>query len=378
MTIHIPNYILQFAGGEDNLGVYKMFVDYFNHFRSRNGAKNVEFQKFSRDANGQSVELSFDEKEARMNAALRKEIVRLANVGDITNFSAEMMATNPMIKWATFAVVSALIDLIMPQTMIDTIGIYSDVRSIGWGDSASFDVKPRDLFVVSKAGRAKRTAELRKQFEGQVTILPEPRQISVYVSLYKVRAGKESLADFVMKAVRSVESQMTVDVYNTFATAMDAISNTANTGLRVAGYTQDEFVRLAQTVTAWNNGAKPIAIGTQRALANILPADANYRYDFDSEYVRVGYLKNFQGTDIMVLPQVADWETPFGLKLSDQRIWMVSPSAQKLVKVVLEGATMAYTDDVYKNANLMQTSTLVKSWGQAVVTNAVAATIDLS
>jgi hypothetical protein len=94
--------------------------------------------------------------------------------------------------------------------------------------------------------------------------------------------------------------------------------------------------------------------------------------------VKVGYLRDFQGTDIMVLPQVADWQTPFGLKLSDERIWLVSPSSQKLIKVVLEGNVLSYTSDVYANANLIQTSTLIKSWGTAVATNAVAATIQLA
>jgi hypothetical protein len=268
--------------------------------------------------------------------------------------------------------------MVLPETIIDSIGIYSDVRTIGWGDSGAFDVSPRDLFVVSKAGRSKRTTELHKQFKGQVTVIPEPREMTVFVSLQKVLAGKESLAEFVTKMVRSFETALAIDVYNAFYAAMDAVDSTVNTGLLVAGYTQSEFVRLSQTVAAWNGGAAPVAIGTQRALASILPANANYRYDFNSEYVRVGYLRDFQGTSIMVLPQVADYATPFGLKLSDSRIWIVSPSSQKIVKVVLEGNVQSYTSDIYANANLVQTSTLIKSWGTAIATNSVAATIQLA
>jgi len=374
----IPNQVMQFAGGENNLAVYNAFKDYFRHYQANNGKEGVEYNKFTTDANGNRVELSFSAKEDALNQALKKEILRKAGITDISQFPLETWAGHPVLRWASFAVVSALVDMILPEVMIDSIGMYSDVRTIGWGDSAAFDIKPRDLFVVSKAGRAKRTTELHKQFEGQVTLIPEPRQIAVTVSLYRVLAGKESLAEFVMKAVRSMESQLTVDTYNTFATAMNALDNTAGTGLRTAGFTQAEFVRLSQTVRAWNGGANPIAIGTQAALANILPADANYRYDLSSEYVKMGYIRNFQQTDILMLPQVATWETPFDLRLADNRIWIVSPSAQKLVKVVLEGSTLAYTDDVYKNANLLQNSNLVKSWATGIATNAVAGTIELS
>ena len=378
MTIKVPTHVINFAGGEDKIGIYKKFYDYWQHSRSLAGAKNADYQKTTTLADGKVVEISFSEKEEQMNAALRKEIMRIAGVPSTEGLPLEAWATHPTLRWASFAVVSALIDMVLPETMIDTIGMYSDVRNIGWGDSAAFEIKPRDLFVVSKAGRAKRTTELHKQYDGMVTVLPEPRQLAVSVSLYRVLSGKESLAEFVMKAVRSLETQMTYDVYSVFATAMDAISNTASTGLRVAGYSQSEFVRLSQTVTAWNGGAKAVAIGTQAALSNLLPNDANYRYDLSSEYVKMGFIRNFQNTDIIVLPQVADYTTPFGLKLADNRIWFVSPSAQKLVKLVLEGSMLAYTDDAYKNANLMQNSNLVKSYGAAIATNAVAGTITLS
>lgn len=82
-------------------------------------------------------------------------------------------------------------------------------------------------------------------------------------------------------------------------------------------------------------------------------------------------------TRLMMLEQVADWNTPFGLKLADNRIWIVSPSSQKIVKLVLEGNVMSYTDEVYRNANLLQNAVIQKSWGTAVATNAVGATIEL-
>ncbi len=372
----IPNQVITFAG-ENNLAPYKMFADYYNHYRAMNGATNVEYQKTTTTPEGQIVELSFEEKEEKMNAALKREILRIAGISNFEEFPVATWANHPTLKWATFAVVSAMVDMILPDSIIESIGIYSDVRVIGWGDSAAFDVSPRDLFIVSKAGRSKRTTQLNKQFKGQVTILPEPREMTVFVSLMKVLAGKESLAEFVMKMTRSFEVQLSYDVYDAFATAMDAVDATASTGLYVAGYTQAEFVRLSQTVAAWNGGAKPIAIGTQIALANILPANANYRYDLESDFVKIGYIRNFQGTDIMVLPQIADYKTPFALKLTNDRIWIVSPSSQKIVKVVLEGTALAYTSDVYANANLVQTSTLYKSWGTGIATNAVAATINL-
>lgn len=373
----IPNQILQFAG-ESNLGVYRMFADYWNHYRFQNEGKKVEFQatRFDKET-GTNVPVTLEEKGEMLNKELRREILRVAGISNFEAFPLETWASHPVLSWASFAVISAMIDMVLPDTVIENTGMYSDVRTIGWGDSASFDVKPRDLFVVSKVGKGKRTTQLNKQYNGQVTVIPEAREMTVFVSLMKVLAGKESLAEFVAKMVQSFETQFAYDVYNAFYAAMDAVDATASTGLKVAGYSQSEFIRLSQTVSAWNGGAKPIAIGTQVALGSILPSNANYRYDIESDFVKIGYLRNFQGTDIMVLPQIADWTTPFGLKLTNSRIWFVSPSSQKIVKVVLEGSTLAYGRDFYEHANLLQTSTIMKSWGTAIATSAVAATMTL-
>ena len=375
----IPAQVLAFAGAQQDsskLAPYKMFVDYWNHYMSRNGKEGLEYSTTTVNENDEVVSISFDEKETAMNKALTKEIMRHAGITSFDQFPLETWANHPSLKWATFAVVSALVDMILPQVIIDSIGLYSDIRTIGWGDSAAFDVEPRDLFVVSKAGRAKRVSEINKQFKGQVVINPEQRELTVGVALYRVLAGKESLAEFVMKVARSMEAQLTLDAYNAFVTATAALSTGAS-GLKVAGYTQTDFVTLAQKVTAWNGGQKVIAVGTQLALANIIPADANYRYEIDSDFVKLGYVRNFAGVDIMVLPQVADFTTPFQTLISNSYLWFISPGSQKLLKVVLEGNTMSYASDVYANANLLQTSTMYKSWGVGVATNAVAGCMTL-
>lgn len=379
MTIKIPNQVLKFAGGEKYIKPYEQFVDYYHHWQAKNGKENIEFKGHVLDNKTQQlIPISFAEKEEKMNATLKREIMRIANIQNFDEFPIETWATHPMLKWATFAVISAMIDMVLPDAVIDSVGMFSEVRTIGWGDSTAFDVSPRDIFVVSKAGRSKRTTELHKQFKGQVTILPEPRELTVFVSLMKVLAGKESLAELVTKMVRSFETQLSYDIYDAFKAALDAVDNTASTGLRTAGWSQSEFLRLSQAVQAWNGGARPVAVGTQSALGNVLPSNANYRYELESDYVRLGYIRNFLGTDLMVIPQIADWTTPFGLKLDDDRIWFITPSADKIIKVVLEGSTLAYTDDVYANANLVQTSTMYKSWGMGVATNAVAGLMTIS
>jgi len=367
MAIRLVDTVKKFSAG--NEAFYEAFVDYFNHYRTDNGAKGLTF----------STDRSFAEKEAAIDKAFRKEIARISNVPNAQEFAPERFATHPVVKWATFAIVSQLVDAILPDAITDSIGLYTDVRTIGFGDSASFDIEPRDLFVVSKAGRGMRSGEIHRQYKGQVNVLPENHELTVGVSLYRVLSGAESLARFAAKAVMSMEASMTRDAYTAFATAMAALDNAGTDALRISGWSDATFTALAQKIQAWNGGVKPVLMGTSVALLNVLPTtDVNYRYDLNSEYVKMGHIPQYRGFDIMEIPQVADWTTEFGVVIDNTKLWLVSPTAGKLVKLVLEGSTISNTDGAFDNANLMQNTTLMKSWGTGIATSALAGTIELS
>ena len=232
---------------------------------------------------------------------------------------------------------------------------------------------------MSKAGRDQRTTEFQRQFNSQVSVIPENHEITVFVNFYRVLCGMDSLAKFVMKAILSVELRLTQEIYTAFDTAMGALPTTPTDGeLQVAGWSQRSAVRLAQTVTAYNHGAKAVFVGTQAALQNVLPDNANYRYFLDSEYVQMGYVKNAFGYDCLVLPQIAVWDKPYTLGLRDDRIYVLSPSSQSIVKVVYEGSSMSNTIPAQQAANLTEQTTIYKSWGTAIATNAIAGVITLS
>lgn len=362
----ITDNVLTFALG--NMKLFEQFQDYWNHYRATQLGKTVEYDK----------SISFAEKEDKINAALKKEIIRRSGVNYATESNVSEWFNHPMVQHEAFAVIGALVDMILPETIIDSIGLYTDVRQGGFGDSFAFDIEPRDLFVVSKSGHAQRHSEVHKQFRGQVVVIPEFHQLTVGVSMYRVLSGAESLAVLASKIIRSIETQITVDAYTAFAASMAAVDATATTGLRIAGYTQAGLVGLAQRVSSWNGGAKPVIAGTQLALVNVLPDDANYRYTLDDDYMKLGYVRTAFGYDVMVLPQVASIASPFAANvISDSYLWIISPASQKLFKLCLEGTTLSYTNQPFDNANLAQLTTMTKSWGVGLATSSVAGVITL-
>lgn len=373
MTTKLPSNVVEFAAGDTSL--YESFRDYWHQFVAETTGKKYTFSTIDKD--GKPITLR--DKEQAINAALLREVGRKANF-DITSVPLEQAMTHPTVCWAVGNIVSTMIEAILPDTIIDSTAPYAEVRTVGYGESGIFDIQSRELFLVSRAGQASmREAEMHKGFEGQVSVNPEMRQITVGgVSLYRLLAGLESLSRFTIKAIRSIETAMTQDIYDVFDDAMAALDATATTGLRVTGYTQADMVQLAQRVSGYMGGAAPVMLGTKVALQSVLPDDPNYVYDIESPFITLGHVRNISGVSIFELPQVANWNSPFSTYLDDTRLYIVAPGADKLVKVVLGGATISNVTGTFDKATMLQNATFWKSWKAAIVTSSLAATIDLS
>jgi hypothetical protein len=374
MTIKLPANVVSFAAGDnDFIELCENYVDYWNQYRSEHGPKKFAFAEV--DKEGKPI--TFAQKEERIGKLLLKEVSKRSGV-DVTSMRPEAMASHPLVGWAVGNIATQLIDAVLPATIVEGTNAFCEVRTLGWGETGIFDIRSRDLFPVTRTGRmGMRTAELHKGFERQVTLNPEAHMITVYVSLFRVLAGQESLAVFTTKALRSIETEMGKDIYNAFANGMAALSTDATTGLQVTGYTQADLTKLANKVSAFSGGANAIVMGTKVALASVLPDDANTRAYYDSEYVKLGYVRTIAGIDTLEIPQVANWENPFATLISDTSLWVIAPGTDKIIKCVIGGTTMSNVDGQFDSANLTQTSTLTKFWSVGVITSSVAGLITL-
>ena len=359
----LPINVMNFSAGRDTK-LYEVFKDYYEAFL--NGKTSVG-------------KVSFAEADKDVLEAFKNELAEVSGM-KLESFAApEIYCGMTQVKEVAFAIVGMLTDMVLPDALIKDIGYLADIKTVGYGDSLKIDLQPRDIFVASKGGRAKRSFDIQRQYKGTKTIIPENRVISVGISLYDVLTGKYTLAEFVMKAVKSLEYSMRYDIYDAFAAALEGLSTASGAGqLKISGYTQDAAIELAQKVQAWNGGKPAIFLGTKLALSKILPASTNYRFNLGDEYVSLGHIRDFFGFNCVELEQIADYTTEFGVKLPNDRIFVISPSADKIVKVATERSTLTNVVGQYGNADLRQEADMMKSWGVAVATSAIAGEIVLS
>jgi len=352
--IRIPDNVLKFSNG--NVDLYKAWGDYFNHYRAVNFKTNVDYDR----------NVSFEEKTEKLHKAIEARIGEVAGINN-TGFSDAIWKTNPNYRWATFAVIGSMIDMAIPEVVVDDFMQFAEVRNGGFGDNFVFDIASSDLFIVSKGANGKRHTFAQRQFNGQVALNPEPRFVTVEEDLYRILCGKRNLAEYAMKCALAMEKELSIDVYK----AINDTYATLPTNFKEASFTVDGFVKLAQRVQAANGGARCVVFGTKIGLSKILPSSDYLKMQLGDIYNRMGYLTTFMGVGLFEIPQkIDDAAGDYSFALEDDKLYFISTGVQKLVKIGFEGETITITDGQYANANLTQATTLQKRWAVGIATNA--------
>lgn len=262
---------------------------------------------------------------------------------------------------ANFAVINALVNAVLPAYVTESLAPFVDFRMAGIGDIVKVKVMPRTLYTVSAGGTGERTTFRQKKYAGDVVIPMQERIITTYVDMYRVMAGKEDIADFVRAIVLSIE----IDMQKMAVAALNAGLSGASYPsqfLENAAFDAKKLIALAQRVQAYNNGIKPIIMGTASALANVLPdSTMGYRGTYDANGGSVHVLRDFYGFALYELPQMPTGSN-YGLALDDNKLYVVSPVGSKLV-VGAMSTTLTNSNQFYENADLTQNFTMRKNYG---------------
>ena len=259
---------------------------------------------------------------------------------------------------ASFAVVDATVNAILPQVLTPAFGLFTDFRFVSLGDVVKFKIMPNQFFTVSKGGTGERTIHRQKDFAQDIIVAPVEHIVTVYTDMYRVLAGKEDIADFVARVVLAIEQAMYGDALNALMTGL--------TNLPVGSYNytgafdMKTLVKMAETVQVYNAGVRPVIAGSATALMHVLPdSTLGYRGNYDANGGSIELIKNVYGYDVIKMNNAA--AQGGGLVLPDNKIFVVSPAQDKLVKGVVSNA-LTNSNQFYDNADLTSDYTTRKMW----------------
>ena len=259
---------------------------------------------------------------------------------------------------ASFAVVDATVNAILPQVLTPAFGLFTDFRFVSLGDVVKFKIMPNQFFTVSKGGTGERTIHRQKDFAQDIIVAPVEHIVTVYTDMYRVLAGKEDIADFVARVVLAIEQAMYGDALNAL---MTGLNNLPTGTYNISGaFDMKTLVKMAETVQVYNAGVRPVIAGSATALMHVLPdSTLGYRGNYDANGGSIELIKNVYGYDVIKMDNAA--AQGGGLVLPDNKIFVVSPAQDKLVKGVVSNA-LTNSNQFYDNADLTSDYTTRKMW----------------
>jgi hypothetical protein len=346
---------------EQEKDIVQAGVELYRHYRYENSANEKVKNKYREYAKGKSLQ----EKEELFSKSLISVTNKYAGLPSDHQFSEAALRTNPNVKWATFQLISEMLDIIVPETVLDNFYQFAEVKSVGWGDNLVFNVPSGDLFVVSTAANGVRNAGRQRLHGTDVVLNPVNHIITIGEDYYKILAGKVNWGDWVTRVAQSVETQITIDVYNAI---INSYSNLSASYQGTGAFSATTFNQLVNRVTAANRGGKASAFGTKIALSKIVPSDQYLRFSLGEEYNTFGYLTNFQGTDLFGLDQRLVPNTD-NFAIDDGTVIILSSVAQKIVKIGFEGDTQIIENQINQNADQSLTHTIQKRWDVKIATS---------
>lgn len=270
-----------------------------------------------------------------MHEAFRQQIAKIVcdESGKISYHSWEAG------KHEVFALMSEMIDEILPPRVETTLGMFAEIKSFGHGEKPRFQIKKgknnvkRFVTRVAAAGVYERVRLDRDFFDMEVYA----HGGAVYQTLEGFLSGRENVSEVFAILLEGLEDEVygdiTVALQGTLTDMPAANKHTA------AGFVVAEFNRILATIRVYGT---PVIFCSQEFAANLVPL-AGYVSELDKADMRnQGYIGKYLGADIVILPQSFTDATNTVKTINPSYCYIMpgGASAEKPVKVAFEGEAL--------------------------------------
>ena len=243
----------------------------------------------------------------------------------------------------------------------------AEVRNAGWGDSFLFRIGSPALFQVNVLARGINRGAAQRIYDENLTLIPTNREITVSMDWYQIAAGRYDMGDYLFRVGRSFAADMSQLAYNAF----DATFANLPTPLKYSGaYDYNTFDTMVQRLQALN-GQAIYGFGSLGALAKILPNNDFLKLPFAEEWGTLGYLGSYRRVKFVeiqqnMIPSTIGTSMDFGI--SQNRVYLMPMSAEKPMKIGIEGNTMVYEADAESTPDNTIFVTTQMSYGAVLAT----------
>ena len=302
---------------------------------------------------------------ADVETALREEIRKIA--GSMKDYQKN--------KWDLFELIQQTADEIVPNDVIDAVGIFAEVQQVPQGQKALFKRrlgKNRAKKFLTQVGLSglyetfrldSDTFELRAHAVGGAVSLDFERMLD----------GAETMAELMDIVTESMTNSVYVEVQKALSAAINVTGRPSVNKFSGANFDPAEMLKLINVVRAYGTGAvifAPPEFVAAMGPDAIVPVGSNYQgiyhpHDIDRIHNQ-GYINIFRGTPIVQIPQSVIDENNEKTYIDPQLAYIFPTGQERVVKIVFEGQTQI---NDFKNKDNSMEIHVYKKMGAAILTH---------
>ena len=250
-------------------------------------------------------------------------------------------------RYTIYSILTETVDAIVPNKVIDAVGIFAEVRVAGQGEKVLFKTKlgtQRAKKFLTRVG----LSGVYETFRLDNSTFEVPAMAiggACSIDYERMLDGAESMAELMDIMTEGLTDSIYLEVQKTLCAALNAKGRPTNNKF-VGSWNPDEMVKLVNVVKAYGAGATIFA--SPEFVADmgpdaIVPVGTNYQgiyhpQDIDAIHYQ-GYINIFRGTPIVQFRQSFVDENNEKTWIDPQLAYIMPTGGERVVKVVLEGPT---------------------------------------
>lgn len=250
-------------------------------------------------------------------------------------------------KNTIFSLMEVIVDDVLPVRVMEMYGQFAEIKQFAQGEKAIFTQRVtaasrrRAKQFITKVGLAGVYEVFKldgRSYELQATAYGGAAQISIEEFL-DGRVDLAELLDIVMEGLDEA-------IYKEIAKALAAgVSNLQEANKHSqSGFSEAEMDRLISIADAYG---KSSIYCTYEFAATMVPSEGWVSDEHRNQKWNNGYLANYKGHNVVVLPQSFEDETNLKKVIDPSYAYIIPTGADKPVKIAFEGQTLVRELDQY-------------------------------
>lgn len=263
-----------------------------------------------------------------------------------------------------FSLVESIVDDVLPKKVIDAYGQFAETKTFAQGDKPVFvqrvtaAAKRRAKQFITKVGLAGKYEVFKldgRNYEVATSAFGGAAQIGIEELL----DGRFTLNDFLDVIMEGLDEAIYLEIERALVAGLDQLPAANKT-------TQSSFVEteMDKLLSIADSYGQSTIYCTYEFAATMVPSEGWISDDMKNQKWNNGYLANYKGHRVIVLPQSYEDETNTKKVLDPSYAWIIPTGTEKPVKIAFEGNTLV---DEWKNHDWSRDVQVYKKVGVAAI-----------